>query len=219
MTQKKKKTPDFLDAGVLDLPFMISVGCLSIVFSLTWVMVRDVVVAQSLEREVAVKILPADVVAQPETLARFDREAKLLASLNHPGIAHLYGLESVTSEPGAEATTFLTMELVEGTALDEVLDRDGAMPAARVARRRGSSIRMRPVTIPASSSASGTRNMPWPCIGPNTTHSSSAVSAPASTSSKRRCWPARRPSTLPVNGCPTRPCTPSKNTSWPSKGH
>ena len=46
----------------------------------------------TLNREVAIKILPEAFAADPERLARFEREAKLLASLNHPGIAAVYGL-------------------------------------------------------------------------------------------------------------------------------
>ena len=46
-----------------------------------------------LGREVAIKVLPEAVSQDKERLARFEREAKLLASLNHPGIAHLYGFE------------------------------------------------------------------------------------------------------------------------------
>jgi serine/threonine protein kinase len=65
------------------------------------------------------KVLPDEVAADAERLARFEREAKLLASLNHPNIATLYGLEAVT---GADAdtgvTTFLAMELVEGVDLE-----------------------------------------------------------------------------------------------------
>jgi len=49
---------------------------------------------EKLGREVALKVLPADVAEDPERLARFEREAKVLASLNHPNIAHLYGLET-----------------------------------------------------------------------------------------------------------------------------
>jgi len=57
-----------------------------------------------LGREVAIKVLPQSVAHDPERLARFEREAKVLASLNHPNIAHIYGVED-----GA-----LVMELVEG---------------------------------------------------------------------------------------------------------
>ena len=46
-----------------------------------------------LEREVAVKVLPAALAADPDRLARFEREAKVLAQLNHPGIASIHGVE------------------------------------------------------------------------------------------------------------------------------
>jgi len=59
-----------------------------------------------LEREVAIKVLPAAVAQDPERLARFEREAKVLASLNHPNIAQIYGIEESSSERA------LVMELV-----------------------------------------------------------------------------------------------------------
>ena len=64
-----------------------------------------------LKRDVAIKMLPLDVASDPERLARLQREAEVLASLNHPNIAHLYGLE------GSHETTALVMELVEGPTL------------------------------------------------------------------------------------------------------
>ena len=64
-----------------------------------------------LKRQVALKILPSEVAAEPERIARFQREAELLAALNHPNIAHLYGIETSN---GALA---LVMELVEGPTL------------------------------------------------------------------------------------------------------
>ena len=79
-----------------------------------------------LGRDVAVKVLPADLARDPERLARFEREAKLLASLNHPNIAHVYGFESA-APPDGPATHFLAMELVEGEDLAERLTR-GAIP-------------------------------------------------------------------------------------------
>src|SRR4026208_1880873 len=61
-----------------------------------------------LNREVALKVLPASVAADPERLARFRREAQVLASLNHPNIAHVYGLEQ---SDGIQA---LVVEVGEG---------------------------------------------------------------------------------------------------------
>ena len=64
-----------------------------------------------LKRQVAVKILPPSLAADPERLARFQREAEVLASLNHPHIAQIYGLEE------ADGVKALVMELVEGEDL------------------------------------------------------------------------------------------------------
>jgi serine/threonine protein kinase/Tol biopolymer transport system component len=79
-----------------------------------------------LGRDVALKILPEAFAADSERLARFEREARVLASLNHPGIAHLYGFESATPPDGTTAH-FLVMELVEGEDLAERL-RHGRVP-------------------------------------------------------------------------------------------
>ena len=68
-----------------------------------------------LGREVAIKVLPESFSSDPERLARFEREAKVLASLNHPHIAAIYGLEEVG---GGKA---LVLELVEGPTLGERL--------------------------------------------------------------------------------------------------
>ncbi len=68
-----------------------------------------------LGREVAVKLLLEQVSADPERLARFEREAKVLAGLNHTNIATLYSFEAEGS------TRFLVMEVVEGETLEEIL--------------------------------------------------------------------------------------------------
>ena len=60
-----------------------------------------------LDRDVALKVLPEAFTADPDRLARFEREAKVLASLNHPNIGHIYGLEE------AEGQKALVLELVE----------------------------------------------------------------------------------------------------------
>jgi serine/threonine-protein kinase len=65
-----------------------------------------------LGRDVALKILPPSFTTDPERVARFRREAQVLASLNHPHIAHIYGLED------ANGTQFLVLELVDGESLD-----------------------------------------------------------------------------------------------------
>jgi len=65
----------------------------------------------TLHRDVAIKVLPPEVAQDTERLARFEREAKLLASLNHANIASIYGLHQ------ADDTRFLSMELVEGEDL------------------------------------------------------------------------------------------------------
>jgi Tol biopolymer transport system component len=72
----------------------------------------------SLERQVAIKVLPEALGAHPERLARFEREAKLLASLNHPNIAAVYGLHE-----GPQGERFIAMELVPGEDLAAVLAR------------------------------------------------------------------------------------------------
>ena len=78
-----------------------------------------------LDRGVAIKILPEAFAADAERIARFQREAKTLASLNHPNIAHLHGLEESTRS-GVRA---LVMELVEGEDLAQRIAR-GSIPLA-----------------------------------------------------------------------------------------
>jgi serine/threonine protein kinase len=74
-----------------------------------------------LKRQVAIKILPGALAADPERLARFQREAEVLASLNHPHIAAVYGPEDVD---GSKA---LVMELVEGPTLADRIG-EGRIP-------------------------------------------------------------------------------------------
>src|SRR5262245_58708349 len=65
----------------------------------------------NLERQVAIKVLPASVAGDAERLLRFQREAEVLASLNHPNIAHIHGLEK------SNGIFALVLELVEGPTL------------------------------------------------------------------------------------------------------
>jgi serine/threonine-protein kinase len=94
-----------------------------------------------LKRQVAIKVLPAAVAADAERLARFQREAEVLAALNHPNIAAIYGLEDAApSAPGAGAPAAafkaLVMELVEGPTLADriamgAIPVDEALPIAK----------------------------------------------------------------------------------------
>ena len=88
-----------------------------------------------LQREVAIKVLPDLFAADPERLARFEREAQVLASLNHPHIAAIYGLEEGPAETGSHVRA-LVLELVEGETLADRIARgsiplDEALPIAR----------------------------------------------------------------------------------------
>jgi serine/threonine protein kinase/tetratricopeptide (TPR) repeat protein len=78
-----------------------------------------------LGREVAIKVLPEAVAAHADRLARFEREAKSVAALNHPNVVTLYAIEE------ANGVRFLAMELVDGQALDRLVT-PGGLPLARV---------------------------------------------------------------------------------------
>ena len=78
----------------------------------------------NLSRDVAIKVLPEQFTKDPQRLARFEREAKLLASLNHPNIAAIYGLEE------ADGVRFLALELVEGETLADLLTK-GPVPVEK----------------------------------------------------------------------------------------
>lgn len=80
-----------------------------------------------LGRDVALKLLPDPESSDPDWRARFEREARALASLNHPGIAAIYGLEETTAHAGRASTTGIVMELVDGETLATRLQR-GALP-------------------------------------------------------------------------------------------
>ena len=72
---------------------------------------------RKLKRDVAIKILPEEFSRDPERVVHFQREAEVLASLNHPNIAAIYDLEE------AEGIRFLVLELVEGETLAERIQR------------------------------------------------------------------------------------------------
>ena len=83
-----------------------------------------------LDRDVALKVLPQAFTEDPDRLARFEREAKVVASLNHPNIGHIYGLEE------ADGQKALVLELVEGPTLADRIKQgpipvDEALPIAK----------------------------------------------------------------------------------------
>src|SRR6266496_3184956 len=84
-----------------------------------------------LKREVAIKVLPDTLAGDADRLARFQREAELLATLNHPNIAAIYGLEE------SEGASAIVLELIEGVTLEEQV-RKGPVPvgeALQIARQ------------------------------------------------------------------------------------
>ncbi len=105
--------------GVYDVTAQIGAGGMGQVFRAT---------DTRLKRQVAIKVLPPSLAADADRLARFQREAEVLAVLNHPNIAAIYGLEESPS-PGTEhsAVTALVMEYVEGDDLSQRIAR-GAIP-------------------------------------------------------------------------------------------
>lgn len=78
-----------------------------------------------LGRDIALKVLPETVATSPDRLARFEREARMVAAINHPNIVTLHSIEE------ADGTRFITMELVEGQGLDQHVT-PGGLPLKRV---------------------------------------------------------------------------------------
>jgi serine/threonine protein kinase/CHASE2 domain-containing sensor protein len=100
-----------------------------------------------LNRDVALKVLPASLAADPDRLARFRREAQVLASLNHPNIAHIHEFE----DSGAHHA--FVMELVDGVTLAELIERHHVGPADPrpvVAASPGGAVRARGLPLPTA---------------------------------------------------------------------
>ena len=89
-----------------------------------------------LGRDVAIKILPRAFTSDPDRLARFEREARALAALNHPNVCAIYGVEEAAPSRGSgQAARFLILELVEGETLAD-LSAGRVAPCRAAARRR-----------------------------------------------------------------------------------
>ena len=107
--------------GAFEISVLIGVGGMGEVYRAT---------DTNLKRPVAIKVLPQSVSEAPDRLARFQREAEALASLNHPNIAQIYGLEK------SDGATSLVMELVDGPTLADRIAQgpialDEALPIAK----------------------------------------------------------------------------------------
>ena len=106
-----------------------------------------------LNRFVALKVLPSSFDSDPDRIARFRREAQLLAQLNHPSIASIYGLEE------SEGVQALVLELVEGGTLADRI-KHGALPPPRHSASRGKSPkRCGPLTRKGSSTGISSRGI------------------------------------------------------------
>jgi serine/threonine protein kinase/Tol biopolymer transport system component len=81
----------------------------------------------ALERDVAIKLLPAEAVGTPERRRRFENEAKVVATLSHPGIVPVYDIGESGGNP------YIVQELVSGETIDEMIWRSGAIEVDRVA--------------------------------------------------------------------------------------
>jgi Tol biopolymer transport system component len=81
-----------------------------------------------IERTVALKVLPEEFFENRESIARFEREARILASLNHPNIAHLYSFEEIPGSTGLPERHLLVMELADGQTLAERLSDGPLLP-------------------------------------------------------------------------------------------
>ena len=86
-----------------------------------------------LDRKVALKVLPSELAESDERRARFEREAKALAALNHPNIITVHSVEL------ADGIHFITMELVKGKTLGELLPKKSAFAKPTSKRQRSSS--------------------------------------------------------------------------------
>jgi hypothetical protein len=153
-----------------------------------------------LRREVAIKLLPAAFTADPERLARFEREAQLLAQLHHPHIASVFGLEE---SGGVRA---LVMELVEGPTLGERLEQGkltleeslliaGQIAAPKPSAARGGSRRVTARSAPRIASVERRTERPTTGATASTAAGCSIQSAAplhAATSAVAGCAPASK---------------------------
>lgn len=137
-----------------------------------------------LNRDVAIKVLPPALANDADYLARFQREAQTLASLNHPNIASIYGLEA----------NAIVMELVEGDTLQGPLAIEDALPLAKQISEA-----WKPPTTKASSTATSS-----PATSKLSPKASSKSSTSASPKPSRNAPPNPVPTRLPSRSAPPK---------------
>ena len=98
-----------------------------------------------LDRDVALKVLPPAFTDDPDRLARFEREAKVLASLNHPNIGGIHGLEE------ADGIKALVLEYIDGPTLAERIAQ-GPIPVDKLSRSRNRSLKLSKLPMSRGSS-------------------------------------------------------------------
>src|SRR5262245_38749897 len=176
-----------------------------------------------LERSVAIKVLPEELALDPERLARFEREARILSSLRHPSIAGIYGIEEAAGRP------FLTLEYIEGETLAQRLAR-GPLPIEEslgICRQIASGVEaahesgvihrdLKPANVKitpagdvkvldfglAKSATWGSGSEPDPLLSPTLTHAGTILGTAAYMSPEQACGrPVDRRSDIGALGC------------------
>ena len=113
-----------------------------------------------LDRDVAIKVLPEQLARDKERVLRFEREAKLLASLNHTNVAAIHGFEE------CDGKKFLVLEYVEGETLAERI-KIGALPvdeALETCMQIAEALEALPSMVRATMDHSSSKNSSWKCV-------------------------------------------------------
>src|ERR1039458_2426671 len=163
-----------------------------------------------LGRDVALKVLPAEMAHDPERLARFRREAKALAQLDHPNIVTIHSVEE------CDGVHFLTMQLVEGQPLDRLIP-TGGLPVEQIVEIAGAlddalaAAHEKGIVIPASTIYSPP--LPWPA------KPSTAPPTLSGRSTKRICNPGLPPARKKTTFAPESTRSPDRKSTRLNSSH